>query len=574
MKKSALYRIAVILLVLFCLLPACKEPDNKTPSITPGITISLNKKALNITVGNAETLVPTIYVPENYPKDITWTSSNPAVAGVDSNGTITALNPGTAQITATAVAANKTAICVVTVVPLSGQGITLSQTGAHAFPIAIVGYEAQTPLIVTLTNTTSQPSGALTFDCMGADAESFTLSPPSISSIAAGGNAVFTVTPKTGLDAGTYITTVTISVGNGIYAAFNVSFTVIPASGGTDPDDPDVNLTLSQTDTHMFPVAGVGYQAQTPLDVWITNTGSQASGPATVACMGVDADSFTLPWSSINSIDAGARVVFTVTPRTGLGAGTYIAAVTVSAGNGIFAAFNVSFTVTPLLDGSITLSQTGAYTFCPQTVGYKSTETLQVWITNTTSQTVGPVTYAFLGEDAGCFNIGTRSVSLPPGDSIFPVSPKTGLGAGTYTATLTVSLDNNAITAFNVSFTVVPVSDGIITLNQTGTYTFPSAVAGYGVQTPLNVRVTNNGSQPSGALTFACVGADADSFTLSPPSINSIAAGANTVFTVTPKTGLSDGNKFDGEYSSKYYITSVTVSDELSIWPPLVSHLG
>ena len=77
--------------------------------------ISLNKSTTSITEGESETLTATI-TPSNATGDKTvkWSSSNEAVAAVDSNGKVTAKKAGTAVITATS-SNGKTAGCTVTV---------------------------------------------------------------------------------------------------------------------------------------------------------------------------------------------------------------------------------------------------------------------------------------------------------------------------------------------------------------------------------------------------------------------------------------------------------------------------
>jgi hypothetical protein len=96
-----------------------------------------------------------------------------------------------------------------------------------------------------------------------------------------------------------------------------------------------------------------------------------------------------------------------------------------------------------------------------------------------------------------------------------------------------------------------------ISLDKTGTETFPNAAAGYGTQTPLLVTVTNTGNQSTDALTVALSGTNATSFTLSTASISSIGVGDTKTFTVVPNTGLSGG--------PTTYNATVTVSGSHSI---------
>ena len=83
--------------------------------------ITLNKEATSIVKGATETLVATVTPPDAENKAVTWASDKPAVAKVDQNGKVTAVDGGTANITATTVDGNKVATCVVTVtVPVTG----------------------------------------------------------------------------------------------------------------------------------------------------------------------------------------------------------------------------------------------------------------------------------------------------------------------------------------------------------------------------------------------------------------------------------------------------------------------
>lgn len=77
-------------------------------------SVTLNKWALNLKVGETGKLSATVWPDSAADKSITWSSSNTDVASVISNGTVTAKKAGTAVITATAVN-GKNASCTVTV---------------------------------------------------------------------------------------------------------------------------------------------------------------------------------------------------------------------------------------------------------------------------------------------------------------------------------------------------------------------------------------------------------------------------------------------------------------------------
>ncbi len=79
--------------------------------------ITLNNKTLTIKPGGSDVqLTPTIAPSNATIKDITWTSSNPNVATVDSSGVVHAVAYGTAVIKATSTQdSTKYASCTVTV---------------------------------------------------------------------------------------------------------------------------------------------------------------------------------------------------------------------------------------------------------------------------------------------------------------------------------------------------------------------------------------------------------------------------------------------------------------------------
>ena len=107
--------------------------------------------------------------------------------------------------------------------------ISLDKTGTVDFGSMKVGYTtAPAAQTVTITNNGTAATGTLAITLDGSNAGSFTVSPNSITDIPAGGNATFTVRPKTGLTAGTYTATVKASgTGTGVTAqSFDVKFTV------------------------------------------------------------------------------------------------------------------------------------------------------------------------------------------------------------------------------------------------------------------------------------------------------------------------------------------------------------
>ena len=145
--------------------------------------------------------------------------------------------------------------------------IELDKTGTHDFGLGIQGYYDVTPVKVNVRNTGTESTGALTVALSGGHASSFDLSKESIPSIAKSGGDTFTVVPKTGLAAGTYNATVTVSGDHGISESFDVEFTV--------SDVPVYSISLDKSGTYDFDVEAVGYSTVTPVPVNVRNTGTE-----------------------------------------------------------------------------------------------------------------------------------------------------------------------------------------------------------------------------------------------------------------------------------------------------------
>lgn len=108
---------------------------------------------------------------------------------------------------------------------------------------------------------------------------------------------------------------------------------------------------------------------------------------------------------------------------------------------------------------SISLSQTGRYSFPEAAEGYGDQTALTVTVTNTGNAATGDLTVTLSGEGQDSFKLSTTSISNIPIDenaktATFTVTPKTDLAAGTYTATVTVSGTGIDAKSFDVTFTV------------------------------------------------------------------------------------------------------------------------
>ncbi len=109
----------------------CTVTVEKAPDVPVPVTgISLDKGSVSLDAGKTATLTATVSPSNATNKGVVWTSSNTAVATV-SNGVVTAVNAGTATITAMSMSdSSKTATCAVTVTSsaVSVTGVTLNKT--------------------------------------------------------------------------------------------------------------------------------------------------------------------------------------------------------------------------------------------------------------------------------------------------------------------------------------------------------------------------------------------------------------------------------------------------------------
>lgn len=92
----------------------CACGDKSYATATPVLGVTLDKQTMSLTVGSTGTLTATITPTDAANQNLTWTSDNEEVATV-SDGVVTAVAAGTANITVTTAEGSKTATCAVTV---------------------------------------------------------------------------------------------------------------------------------------------------------------------------------------------------------------------------------------------------------------------------------------------------------------------------------------------------------------------------------------------------------------------------------------------------------------------------
>ena len=182
--------------------------------------VTLDETELALYTGDNATLTATVELSNATNKYVTWSSDKPEVATVE-NGKVTAKAAGTATISVTTQDGGKTATCKVTVTQ-STYSISADTTALN-FGSAYTGYTQPAAQTVTVENTGNQPV-ILT---QPSSTDNFEVGALSTTTLAAGETATFTVQPKTGLSAGTYSDTITVSdTNNNVTSSITASFTV------------------------------------------------------------------------------------------------------------------------------------------------------------------------------------------------------------------------------------------------------------------------------------------------------------------------------------------------------------
>jgi hypothetical protein len=296
-------------------------------------------------------------------------------------------------------------------------------------------------------------------------------------------------------------------------------------------DTPEYGISLLPAGNYTFPPASYGYGEQASYGVVISNTGNSSAGTLNISLNGEGNGGFVLSRIFIDSIPVAGYEAFTVTPKTGLAPGVYLATLTVAGVNDLSTGFDVSITVS------------------------KNSQTAPA-----------PPTLTEAGATNVILTHSSTGIEYRNGDGEWQDSPVfEGLVPGTAyvfysrkkeTATHEASPSSDALTVITKATPKYGIS-----LNPSGNHTFASDTCGYLDQPKYVVRVTNVGNQPSGRLDITLSDDNSNRFKLSALYINSLGPdgstifaldpGASTVFTVVPVNGLDSGT----------YVAKVTVGN-------------
>jgi uncharacterized protein YjdB len=276
--------------------------DDNTPvniAVT-GVTLKLNTSLL---VGDTETLYAAVEPANAMNKNVTWNSSNAAIATVSTGGVVTAVSPGTATITVMTESGDYTAYCTVTVssTAVSVASVSLNKTSASlTVGGAEILYTTITPINATNQNLTwsSGNTGVATVSAGG------------VVTAVAQGTATITVMTVDGAKTASCTVTVT----NPQSDVIGVSISPSPAYG-----------TKGQTRLFSAQVFGrTSIPAQTV--TWSvtgggTGTGIDASGLLTVAAGETAASVTVRATSTVDTTKSGTATVTIIETTIVMGTG-------------------------------------------------------------------------------------------------------------------------------------------------------------------------------------------------------------------------------------------------------------
>ncbi|MBR6385740.1 MAG: Ig-like domain-containing protein, partial [Ruminococcus sp.] len=368
--------------------------NSTTTSTITGI--SLSKYTMNLTVGQKDiswvTMTPTT-APESLKGEI-WTSSNTAVATVDTYGNVTAVGAGTCVITVTS-QNNKNVSAKINVTVTGNSATTSTITGISLSKTSMNLTVGQKDISwVTMTPTTAPET---------LKGEIWTSSNTAVATVDAYGNV-------TAVGAGTCTITVTSQNNRNVSAKINVTVTGNSATTSTitgiSLSKTSMNLTVGQKDIS-----------------WVTMTPTTA--PETLK-----GEIWTSSNTAVATVDAYGNV-------TAVGAGTCVITVTSQNNKNVSAKINVTVTggnstTTSTITG-ISLSKTSMNL----TVGQKDIS----WVTMT--PTTAPETLK--GEIWTSSNTAVATVDA--------YGNVTAVGAGTCTITVTSQNNKNVSAKINVTVT-------------------------------------------------------------------------------------------------------------------------
>ncbi|MEX2156222.1 MAG: Ig-like domain-containing protein [Gemmatimonadales bacterium] len=286
-----------------------------TVSTVPVASVSVTPAAASISTGGTTPLTATPRDSAGNPltgRPVTWSSSAPSVASVNSSGLVTGIGAGSATITATSEGQSGTSAITVTVAPVAS--VTVTPTSASVLVSGAV------QLTATPRDSAGNSLTGRTITWASSAPAVATVSGSGLVSAVAVGSATVTATSE-GKSGSSAITVSNVPV---------ASVTVTPSSASV-PEGGTVQLTATATDSAGNPLTG-------RVVTWSSNAPAKATVDANGLVTGVAAGSATITATSETKSGTSAITV-TIVP---------VASVTVSPSTaGVYVGGTVQLTATP-----------------------------------------------------------------------------------------------------------------------------------------------------------------------------------------------------------------------------------
>jgi uncharacterized protein YjdB len=223
---------------------ATSEGKSGTAAVTvapvPVASVAVSPATATVLAGNTVQLAATPKAADGDPlagRTVTWTSSNPAVATVNSSGLVTAVAAGTVTITATCEGKSGTATITVTTVPVAS--VTVAPSSAN------LQVSQTVQLTATPKDASGNPLSGRVVTWATSSAAVATVSGSGLVTAVAAGTATITATSEG--QSGTAAITVT---------SVPVASVVVTPASATVPAGSSVQLTATPEDASGNPLAG------------------------------------------------------------------------------------------------------------------------------------------------------------------------------------------------------------------------------------------------------------------------------------------------------------------------------
>lgn len=194
--------------------------------------VTLSRTALTLKEGETATLTATVAPDNATNKTVTWTSSDTAVAKVGSNGAVTAVAAGSANITVTTSDGNHTAVCKVTV---EKADTTVAVTGVTLDKATATLKMGETVTVTLTAAVTPENATDKTVTWTSSDAGIATVENGVVTAVAAG-SAIITVTTSDGNKTATCEVTVEAASAGGDAKIYSEELVALTANGDTTAD--------------------------------------------------------------------------------------------------------------------------------------------------------------------------------------------------------------------------------------------------------------------------------------------------------------------------------------------------